>query len=960
MPLESSSDGVSKDPLIGAIVAGRYRIISRLGQGGMGVTYRAWDMEASRPVVVKHPKPEMLARPDFIERFRREARMMAALNNPNVVPVTMVGEHNSIPYLVMPFLPGGSLSNRRLRDESGEPKPMHPSTLHLWLPQVAAALDYVHSLGVVHRDVKPGNVFFDAFWHAYLGDFGISKIVEDTAALDKEHTLTATSMAVGTQEYMAPELFAPKPQIDGRVDQYALAVMIYETLAGRRPFTGETAHVIVEVTTRNVPPLSGFRRDLPQSLEQAVYKALGKTTRERFGSCRELAHHILADVPPMHDEPGVARLVCPACENLLKLPTSAGGKQGRCPRCTSQMMVARDLSALWLVGEETGTKPRDSQESTADPGVEQKSWEVLTPGPIPKPTRRPSPNRNLLSRIWANMTPTARMATLAAAIVTLMLAEAVFLYDPRASRFAQEAAAVRLKLKQSQTQNSSLEEANQRLAEANQKFEEMNRGLSETNQKLVQANQTLAAQYNRLVGENNSLREATRAMPAKGDPTKADQPVVNDETPPENGLAPQTAMQADPIDKALAASNTAGMTLAMDSDQDASSPSTESVAVKDTRPIGDNAARSRNRQPGGFGGRIDTKMRQQLIQTGGGNSQSEAAVDSGLKWIVEHQLPDGGWTFNLNACPRCNGKCSHGVDKGIGLDRCGATSMALLPFLGRGYTHKEGPYKKQLAEAFAFLSAITKRGQGKAYDTGGNMYSQGLAGIVLAEVYAMTQDRQLKIPAQAALNYIMLAQDPAGGGWRYSPKQAGDTSAYGWQLIALKSGQLARLEVTPLTVRKAVAFLDQMQGDGGATYGYTDPGSGAGSSGAGTSAIGLLCRMHLGWNKDHPALQRGADRLATTGPSKDLYFDYYATQVLHHLKGDRWVSWNNRMRDMLVNAQSKNAHEAGSWHDDVDGGHGAHAAGRLYCTSLATLILEVYYRHLPLYGKATVDEDFKE
>ena len=955
MPLESSSDGVSKDPLIGVIVAGRYRVLARLGQGGMGVTYRAWDMEVNRPVVLKHPKPEMLANPGFLERFSRETRMMAAFSHPNVAPITTVGEHEGIPYLVMPFLPGGSLSNRRLRDDSGEPQPMHPSTLHLWLPQVAAALDYVHSQGVVHRDVKPGNVFFDGFWHAFLGDFGISKIVEETESLDREHTLTATSVAVGTHGYMAPELFAPKPVLDGRVDQYALAVMVYEMLAGRRPFTGDTAHLIVEVTTKNVPPLRGFRRDLPRSLEEAVDQSLAKHSGDRFGSCLEFVEHALADVPPMQDEPGVARLLCPACENLLKLPTTAAGKKGRCPRCTRQMMVARDLSALWLVGEETGTKPRDSRESTTDPGLDQKSWEVLTPGPIPKPTRRPSPNRNPLSRIWANMTPTMRMATMAGAIVTLMLAEAVFLYDPRASRFEQEAAAVRLKLKQSQTKNSSLEEANQRLAEANQKFEEMNQGLSETNQKLVQANQTLAAQHNRLVGENNSLREATRTLTARGDPTKADQTVVNDETPPEDGLSPQTAKQADPIDMALAASNRAEMTSAVDSDQVASSPSAESAAIKDTRPIGDNAGRSRNLQPGGFGGRIDTKMRQQFIQTGGGNSQSEAAVESGLKWIIEHQLPDGGWTFNLDACPTCNGKCSHGVDKGVGADRCGATSMALLPFLGRGYTHKEGPYKKQFAEAIAFLSAMTKRGQGKAYDTGGNMYSQGLAGIVLAEVYAMTQDRRLKIPAQAALNYIMAAQDPAGGGWRYSPKQAGDTSAYGWQLIALKSGQLARLEVSPLTVRKAVAFLDQMQGDGGASYGYTDPGNGAG-----TSAIGLLCRMHLGWNKDNPALQRGAGRLAEMGPKKDLYFDYYATQVLYHLEGDRWVSWNNLMRDMLVTSQAKKGHEAGSWYDGVDGGHGASAAGRLYCTSLATLILEVYYRHLPLYGKATVDEDFKE
>jgi hypothetical protein len=295
------------------------------------------------------------------------------------------------------------------------------------------------------------------------------------------------------------------------------------------------------------------------------------------------------------------------------------------------------------------------------------------------------------------------------------------------------------------------------------------------------------------------------------------------------------------------------------------------------------------------------------------------------------------------------------VEKGVGEDRCGATSMALLPFLGRGYTHKEGPYKKQIEAGIGFLAAMTVKGQGKAYDRGGNMYSQGLAGIVLSESYAMTQDRRLQLPAQLSLNYIMAAQDPARGGWRYTPKQAGDTSAVGWQLMALKSGHMAFLKVSPLTIKKAVEFLNDVQGDEGATYGYTDPGNGAG-----TSAVGLLCRMYLGWKKDHPALQRGVDRLAKMGPSKDLYFDYYATQILHHVEGDRWVGWNNRMRDMLVSAQAKKGHEAGSWYDGVEGGHGAHAAGRLYCTSLATMILEVYYRHLPIYGKGSVDEDFKE
>jgi len=121
-----------------------------------------------------------------------------------------------------------------------------------------------------------------------------------------------------------------------------------------------------------------------------------------------------------------------------------------------------------------------------------------------------------------------------------------------------------------------------------------------------------------------------------------------------------------------------------------------------------------------------------------------------------------------------------------------------------------------------------------------------------------------------------------------------------------------------------------------------------------------LCRMYLGWKKDNPALQRGVDRIAKKGPSSDLYYDYYATQVMHHVEGERWIAWNTKMRDGLVKAQHKVGHEAGSWYDGYDGGHGAHLAGRLYCTSLATMILEVYYRHLPIYGKSSVEEEFKE
>jgi hypothetical protein len=177
----------------------------------------------------------------------------------------------------------------------------------------------------------------------------------------------------------------------------------------------------------------------------------------------------------------------------------------------------------------------------------------------------------------------------------------------------------------------------------------------------------------------------------------------------------------------------------------------------------------------------------------------------------------------------------------------------------------------------------------------------------------------------------------------------------GWQLMALKSGNMAYLQVNPLTVKKAIAFLDSVEGESGATYGYMAPGNQSG-----TTAVGLLCRMYLGWKKDHPALQRGVELLAKRGPTNDLYFDYYATQIMHHMEGDIWIGWNNKMKGMLLKAQSTKGHEAGSWYEGVDGGHGPHAGGRLYCTSLATMILEVYYRHLPIYRGQATDDEFKE
>ncbi len=340
----------------------------------------------------------------------------------------------------------------------------------------------------------------------------------------------------------------------------------------------------------------------------------------------------------------------------------------------------------------------------------------------------------------------------------------------------------------------------------------------------------------------------------------------------------------------------------------------------------------------------------------GGSKGSEKAVGAALKWLALHQMPDGGWNFNHAACPQCNGACRN-PGKGAQARR-GATAMALLPFLGAGQTHKSGKYKQTVKRGLYFLVQSMKmdpRTGGSMHEPVGSMYAHGLGSITLCEAYAMTHDKGLHMPAQAAINFICYAQDPVGGGWRYAVRQPGDTSVVGWQIMALKSGHMAYLNVPPRTVVMASRFLDSVQANGGSHYGYRGP-----AAGPATTAIGLLCRMYLGWKKDNPALQKGVAWLSKAGPSPgNMYYNYYATQVMRHWEGEEWEKWNDVMRDQLVNSQATAGHEAGSWFMGK-GDHGADVGGRLYCTSMATMILEVYYRHMPIYRKQSTEEEFPE
>ncbi len=362
--------------------------------------------------------------------------------------------------------------------------------------------------------------------------------------------------------------------------------------------------------------------------------------------------------------------------------------------------------------------------------------------------------------------------------------------------------------------------------------------------------------------------------------------------------------------------------------------------------------------------RSSAESRERLVKEYGGNSASEEAVALALEWIVKHQLPDGGWSFDhrigdddFRSSPNPGIMEYKGTRK---YARNGATAMALLPLLGQGHTHLAGKYKKEVRRGLEYLmqkGQPQKSGSISYLDPGGNYYSHGLCSIVFAEAFAMSQDPLLAPYAQGCLWYLEQTQNQDIGGWKYRPFQAGDTSVVGWQVMAFKSGKLSGLQIDKNTYKMIDKFLNYVATDNGTYYGYGGPEKNRNKS---CTGIGILCRMYMGWDKEHPSIIKAVDFLADKGPSvgpkSDVYYNYYVTQVMKQFGGDRWTKWNKVMRDSLVESQNKSGNTAGSWF--FNQGHGTDKGGRLYCTAMACMTLEVYYRYLPLYGQEVTEDEF--
>ncbi len=363
--------------------------------------------------------------------------------------------------------------------------------------------------------------------------------------------------------------------------------------------------------------------------------------------------------------------------------------------------------------------------------------------------------------------------------------------------------------------------------------------------------------------------------------------------------------------------------------------------------------------------------RAEMLKKHGGTQASEAAVEGGLRWLATHMHGSGGWDANLfiNRCPMSD-RCHDISAPGDPTYSVGVSSLCILAFLGAGYRPDAGEFRETISKSLDYLVRVQRQDGGISSAGPTNFYNHALATWALCETVAITGEEKWRSAAQRAVNYLAREQR-RDGGWDYfsheiSVRERNDTSIAGWAVMALKSAQIAKLDV-PRKTMKAVTDLIVKRTDastGELIYAEREPGTGR--RGDGLAAVGMVCRYYLGLTDPGPLSRAGA-RLQKNVPSwqkmkeaekeamlqnrlmtdANMYYWYYGTLAMFQVGGEAWTRWNTALRDMLVSKQRTDSHRAGSWDPEIN--YIGREGGRVWATAINVLNLEVYYRYLPLY-----------
>jgi hypothetical protein len=357
----------------------------------------------------------------------------------------------------------------------------------------------------------------------------------------------------------------------------------------------------------------------------------------------------------------------------------------------------------------------------------------------------------------------------------------------------------------------------------------------------------------------------------------------------------------------------------------------------------------------------------------GGTDASERSVELSLRWLAENQTKEGYWDSERhgggNVKTDADGKDPRGVDVSDGVPgkkaNTGVTALAILAFLGAGYTHEEGQYAEVVEKALDWLIRNQRQdgflgGDATYYES---MYCHAMATYAMAEAFGMQSDPSvdtgLREPLSRAVTYILSNQNPDGG-WRYRKGQQSDMSMFGWQLMALKSADIAGIKIPGTAVKQMREFLAARslgQRKGLAGYAVSLVTNDPMPPTASMTAEALFCKQMLGISRSSPACTEAVEYLMERPPKRsetNLYYWYYATLAMYQYGGKEWLEWNAAIRDELVATQVTDGELAGSWEPRcVWGPYG----GRIYSTAVSTLCLEVYYRFLPLYNLSSRPKD---